>query len=465
MSNQSYKQAYEQTSDDEEVEIVSLDTVQTSASPLPVLISKLVVTYPLHLSRRRRTLSLRLAVLFSFLLLIVLLLPNSMTNLQNTISGIAQNWFPSLAPTLPDRSLSLDGGLYIDVSVPWTQVSIDGKPVHIPTLNTGAPLMLAQGRHVISWTATPFAPQFCALSMPVMMGDTCALVPDTLLQQVQATPPQILLLHEALSTLPPQSQAALIQVTQSAFATIQDSQVVQSGESYAGPFGYNRATQRLQATLHFRFNVHALGYTLYEVASQLCPQLCIIPGRYLQPQINTPSTGVSWLALGYISSYWDYTTGQGQVITHGQPAVSGNVNISAYPVLLRVLWNNTSWQVTPLIGMQQAPFIVISNIAPHRPPTPVDKVRLFDDPACINARFLYSTIGSSYSNIHFVSGPHPAIGCLVIAPDSSGQSHAYYFEHLGLLLAANDAAHTDQPQLPLADAYERSLVAQLASLL
>lgn len=53
----------------------------------------------------------------------------------------------------------------------------------------------------------------------------------------------------------------------------------------------------------------------------------------------------------------------------------------------------------------------------------------------------------------------------MIVTSTSGQPDAIYFEHLGLLLAANDIAHAAQPQLPLADTYERGLVAQLAALL
>ncbi len=42
--------------------------------------------------------------------------------------------------------------------------------------------------------------------------------------------------------------------------------------------------------------------------------------------------------------------------------------------------------------------------------------------------------------------------------------YAYFLEHFGISLAVNDAAHKLQPQLPLADAYERSLARQLAVL-
>ena len=162
---------------------------------------------------------------------------------------------------------------------------------------------------------------------------------------------------------------------------------------------------------------------------------------------------------------WDYATANGHVVARNQSAILGAIAMSAYPVLLRVQWTGTTWQVTPLIGANQAPPLVISSLIPHHPPTFADKIRLFDNPACVVARFLYSTVGTSYANVRFISGPHPAMGCLVAVNDSSSPSTAYYFEHLGVFLAANDAAHASQPHLPLADSYEHTLVEQLAALL
>jgi hypothetical protein len=202
---------------------------------------------------------------------------------------------------------------------------------------------------------------------------------------------------------------------------------------------------------------------LYEVAGQQCQQLCIVPWHYLPPQFAAPATDTTWVALSYVSFYWDYTTANGHVVARNQSAISGAVAMSAYPVLLRVRWTGTTWQVTPLIGANQAPPLVISSLIPHHPPTFADKIRLFDNPACVVARFLYSTVGTSYANVRFISGPHPAMGCLVVVNDNSSPSTAYYFEHLGVFLAANDAAHASQPHLPLADSYERTLVEQLAT--
>ena len=447
--------------DDGEVEIVSLDQPEIPASSLRSL-----WLHPARMPRRQRAITFRVAVILSLLLLIVLVLPNTVTNVSNTASGVMQNLFFRSTPTLfsGKSSSAIDGGYYVDVSVPWTQVFIDGKLVHLPILNEDVPLKLGYGHHIITWHAAPFVAQSCILSMPQSPGDTCAIAPDTV--QQPETSAQILLLRNGLPTLPLKQQTALLQATQTAFASIQDNQLVQPGELYSSTNGYTRATQPLYASLHFTFDLHASGYTLYEVAGQQCQQLCIVPWHYLPSQFAAPATDKSWVALSYISFYWDYATAHGHIEERVQPSLSGAVGMSANPVLVRVLWTGTTWQITPLMGEDQAPPLLISSLLPHQPPTVADKIRLFDNPACVAARFLYSTMGTSYANVRFISGPHPAMGCLAIVNDSAGQSSstAYYFEHLGVFLAANDAAHAIQPHLPIADSYEHTLVEQLASL-
>jgi len=473
MNDQEYERTIEVINDDNDVEIVSLDQEGT---PVPAALPAwLQTTAESHLSRfaqlprRQRGMSLRVMVVLSFILLIVLVLPNSVTNLSNILSGVTQQWLPhSTTPMFSDTiSGTIAGGYYLDVSVPWTQVFIDGVSVHIPTMNIDPPLALRPGRHFITWLAVPFVTQFCVLSIPDASGDTCAVVSVSILQETPEMPTQILLLHNGLHTLPSDKQATLLQMTQTALASIQDSQLVQPGELYVGPMGDLVAKQHLYATLHFRLDTAPSGYREYDIDGQFCPQLCIVPWHYLLPQVVVPSSKEVWLALGYVTSYWDYATAAGHVVVQGEKAVPGGVGLwglDAYPVLLRILWTGLTWQVTPLLGANQAPPIVLSSIAVHHPPTPADKVRLFDNPSCVNAHFIYSTVGTTFANVSFISGPNPAIGCLVVVSGGSGQpSPAYYFEHFGVFLAANERAHVAQPQLPLADTYERTLVAQLLS--
>ncbi len=148
MRDQIYQQtshkAHTQSADDGEVEIVSLDQ-----SGLPGSSVHSLWLHPARMPRRQRTITLRVAVMLSFLLLLVLVLPNSVANVSSTAAGVLQNWLSHPAPTpfSGNSSSAIDGDYYVDVSVPWTQVFIDGKLVHLPTLNKDVPLKLGYGHH------------------------------------------------------------------------------------------------------------------------------------------------------------------------------------------------------------------------------------------------------------------------------------------------------------------------------
>lgn len=179
-----------------------------------------------------------------------------------------------------------------------------------------------------------------------------------------------------------------------------------------------------------------------------------------------------WLALAFITSSWEYATKDGHVIAHDQPIDLGADGNGASPVLLRIRWDGSRWNVKALIGPDQAPPIVVNSRITSEPSTPPDKVQLDDNPSCIAARDLLLGTFSDNFQVRFVSGPNPAAGCLAMVtgnlantPAPSHSQVAYFLEHFGIPLAINDAAHKLQPQLPLADAYERSLAQQLAVLL
>jgi len=208
------------------------------------------------------------------------------------------------------------------------------------------------------------------------------------------------------------------------------------------------------------------------IAGEVCQQLCILPWQYLPSQkIAFRPPTEEWLALAFITASWEYATGDGHVIAHGQPIDLSGAGGSEYPVLLRIMWNGSGWDVKALIGPDQAPPIVVTSGLPHDPSTPPDKVQLHDNPSCVAARDLFLGTFSDNFQVQFVSGPNPAAGCLAIVtgnlantPSPSQHPVAYFLEHFGISLAVNDAAHKLQPQLPLADAYERSLARQLAVL-
>src|SRR5206468_4699825 len=74
--------------------------------------------------------------------------------------------------------------------------------------------------------------------------------------------------------------------------------------------------------------------------------------------------------------------------------------------------------------------------------------------------------------VRLISASNPAIGCLVVATATDKTDTtpapilptARYIVRFGLLLAANPVAYLLRPGVPRADAYELSLVQQLATL-
>lgn len=107
-------------------------------------------------------------------------------------------------------------------------------------------------------------------------------------------------------------------------------------------------------------------------------------------------------------------------------------------------------------------------------------MQVADDPACNAARLFVirglavgtQARGSTHAILRLVSASNPAIGCLVVATatDETGTTPAailppaYYIVRFGLLLTANAVAYHLRPGVPRADAYELSLVQQLATL-
>src|SRR5580700_11561656 len=145
-------------SDDSLVQITSLPFDQEDAS-IPLWLSSRWLLKA-RLPRKQRSLVLRLSVMLSFILLIVLVLPGSATALSNIAAGALTSLIPVSTPTPPWAN-----HFYFDTEVPWTAVSLDGHPLHVPRIGIDAPLQLAPGSHILAWQAAPFLGQSCRLNV------------------------------------------------------------------------------------------------------------------------------------------------------------------------------------------------------------------------------------------------------------------------------------------------------------
>jgi hypothetical protein len=167
-------------------------------------------------------------------------------------------------------------------------------------------------------------------------------------------------------------------------------------------------------------------------------------------------------------SLWDFATSNGQVIAQDQPdAPPGTNNIQpAHPTLLQITWAKGNWHVVlpifPHTGINSNSYLTCVSADEFVSSLPSPRL---DSTQVTNANVSWNSAAGSVL----------ADGCVELAqlgtnesgtpfPSSSPQSPtAYCLYRFGVLLAANDLAHRWWPQLPLADAYERSMAQQLAA--
>jgi len=480
--NETEAHQYEQ--DDFEVEIISLDqpgmTSDRNDAPLMPLLPK-----P-RFKRRQLNMSLRLAIVASTVLLAFLAIPNSFPTVQSMAQQVVHNLIPPPIPALPPGYDSF----YIDKDIPWTKVFVDGHQLHLPRIGIDEPLKLGRGRHLISWRADPFRPQSCLLSIPYAASDTCRFAFEEVVHKLSAF--QIILLRESLNTLPPGQRTALVSAIQAELGKLFTSETVQPGEQYAGERGPVTARQRLRATLHLQLdtnsnwvcfaNMQTHSGLLCGIDKQDCRQLCSAPWQFRQQQ-SAISVASGWFTLVMTRSYWDYATENGRIVAHDQPTGLVGPGLGQQLLLLRIAWDGV-WHVKVLLGPELGPPMYANaksrSVYGRYGRYVNDTAQVADDPACTVARLFVTEGlaagprdgGSTHAMVRFVSASNPAIGCLVVAAvtDETGTTPAstlpvaYYIVRFGLLLTANTVAYLLRPHVPRADAYELSLVQQLATL-
>ena len=470
--------------DDSEVEIISLDQLSitgernnTPSVPLP----------PKMRSARRQLNRLwLLAIVASSVLLTFQVIPNSFSTVQSMTQQVELKLMPTPTPALPPGYDSF----YIDKDIPWAKVFVDGHQMHLPRIGVDEPLKLGRGHHLISWRADPFLPQSCLLSIPFAIDDTCRFAFDHAIHRSSAY--QIILLHESLNTLPPEQRTGLVSAIQAELGKLFTSETVQPGEQYAGESGPVTARQRLRATLHFQLdtnsnwvcfaNMQTHSGLLCGIDRQDCRQLCSAPWKF-RLQESAASVGSGWFTLAMTRSSWDYATENGRIVARNQPISLVGPALGEQLLLVRIAWDS-AWHVKLLLGPDLGPPIYTNTkskgVYGRYARFLTDTVQVADDPACNVAR-LFVIIGlavgpqageSTLTMVRLVSSSNPAIGCLVVvaATDMIGKTPAailppaYYIVRFGLLLTANTVAYLIRPGVPRANAYELSLVKQLATL-
>ena len=475
---------HEHPSDDSEVEIISLDhpSIIGESNDIPLV----PLSPRIRSARRQLNRPLLLAIVASSVLLTFQVIPNSFSTAQSMTQQVVLKLMPTPPPALP---LGYDS-FYIDKDIPWAKVFVDGHQIHLPRIGVDEPLKLGRGHHRISWRADPFLAQFCLLSIPFAIDDTCRFAFDQAVHTSSAY--QIILLHESLNTLPPKQQAGLVSAIEAELGKLYTSETVQPGEEYAGENGPVTARQRLRATLHFQLdtnsnwvcfaNMQTHSGLLCGIDRQDCRQLCSTPWKF-RLQETAASVGSGWFTLAMTRSSWDYATENGRIVARNQPISLVGPALGEQLLLLRIAWDS-AWHVKILLGPDLGPPIYTNTrskgVYGRYSRFLNDTVQVADDPACNVARLFIIrglAVGpqageSTLALVRLVSSSNPAIGCLVVvtATDMMGKTPAailppaYYIVRFGLLLTANPVAYLLRPGVPRADEYELSLVKQLATL-
>ncbi|HEY7983192.1 MAG TPA: hypothetical protein VID73_03430 [Ktedonobacterales bacterium] len=363
--------------------------------------------------------------------------------------------------------------VYVEPSVPWATVSVDGRRLpHIPRYGGASALYLTPGTHRLVWRAAPFDPMPCTFSQPASSADTCAreeVVSD-------ATPGVIatdVSFQPSLTALSARRRDELVAAIQRALDAQTASATVQPGERYVGADGSLPpelwaqepvASTPLVATLRVRLVSDYTGaQTCHIDYSESCEQgrqdcrfLCAFEGA---------ATGDAWQALAIVRGLWTFATPGGESIVANAP--DGLAGAGA-AVILRLTWTGAVWQVV-LRSFQPAP--------PSSQFIPLPQ--LGGGPGCTwllteldSGEFdQYTSAASQRFAWRIAAGPPGAAGCLAIGagagatPASVGAppQGVYLLQRFGVILAANDLAHQRWPFLPLAGAYARQLAATLAA--
>ncbi len=430
-----------------------------------------------HLSSRQR--AQRLLVVVGTVLLALVLLMGSIPMIRSQVVG----WLSSLHPVstgdassaVPPAPVSLPGNhVYIFTDVPWTTVLLDGHPIQPPAIGTEAPLVLAHGRHFIAWTATPFFPQHCWISVPREISDTCLVHPEEAFDIALQVRVNLLVLHESLNSLPADQSTALTNAAQSALDGLRASATVQPGEQFLTTGGVIITAGRpLRATLGFRLQTGATTNTMCQIGTaSTIPVPCQIAGQNCQsfctlsPSDRPPSWAIpapaGWLVWAVVHPSWDYATLDGRAVARDQPIDTGAAATSGHLVALNITWSGSAWRVT-------VPFAAPGGGAF----TPASTSSTISDPACAAALDRFQTMRGATRDtyVRFISGRNPSDGCLIatskgtlfplLAPTAAPDP--YYLERFGVLLAVTDAAHRQHPELPQANADQRQVAEQLAA--
>lgn len=385
-----------------------------------------------------------LAVLVTLAVLLV-----SSPNSRETLNAVLRIPTPTAtAPLSPGDQMVM-----LTETVPWVTVRLDGKTALDHNVTGTYSIVLTRGRHTLDVHQPPFAEIHCTISAPASLADTCPLSSGTTISRAPLGT-RTLDFGASFSKLSDDQRASLISAIRAVVTTPRASVTVRPGERYVDATGATVTTsEALTATL--MLDIDMSGRNVASPGDTPCLPLCDTSGfsGYVGPPDGT------WELFAALQGHWRYTRDDGTVVVDAAPIAPGDKRFTAaregliYQV--KVTWDGT-WRVRPSFiasgsGMYGA------------------------DVICRIAAQLVDADGSSQPqplSLNVTTAPTTTVpdeACLVaarnIAPNSTqvpSSYQAYFLYRFGVLLAVNDEARKLLPNLPLADADERTLATKLA---
>ncbi|HLX56827.1 MAG TPA: hypothetical protein VKR83_07370 [Ktedonobacteraceae bacterium] len=362
----------------------------------------------------------------------------------------------------------------LDANPPWGHLSVDGKRVALISKGAYTLFSLPRGQHTLTWSAAPFSPQQCSISVPVGSDSDNCKTPDAV-PGFQGNITSYISFPANLSMLSVAQRAALIQAAQVVLDSQQSSETVRAGELYAqtpvaagastrsctvlhvAALCFVAANQPLRATLRLQLERGSspnapCAAGACDSGNQNCRLFCDLPAFIGS---NTALSPAVWQTSVVVNLLWRFATVDGRVVAENQADsfILGEQN--DIEVSMNITWNGKQWGVT-LTGQRG-----FNNN---------------DEPVCSAAYSnLYTLVFASAAPdfvAKLVPGPTPASGCLIQitlqpgsntepTPTAAPPTVANVIQRFGVLLAVNATAHHLWPFLPVADAYEQQVAQQL----
>jgi len=370
-----------------------------------------------------------------------------------------QTLLTNLLPSNKKQALSGDNLFYFPEFPSWGAFMLDGQPLKsTPATDSGPPIAITRGTHMLQWRGEPFAPLQCELIVPPVVSQlqkNCIVRPGGANEYTKDAWIITFPNSPSLEQLPSSEQAALKQVLQGLLNKLESSETIQAGEQFSyrqnGPAF--TAKQPLQATQRFVLDTDIS--TFGECKGPRFGTDCTNGGRddcRLVCTLNWPTrvgdaSMLGWHVAAVARQNWEYTSQAGV-----------NAPGDQYLVTFQVTREHNQWHAT-FHPQGASPF---------------------DDPNCIGLVGLLTSLGEYQELVEtqqritwsFSSSDNRASGCLATGsveggtslqlPASSG-SNVYLLYRFDLLQAASEPAHLLWPTLPFADKHVQDVAVQIAN--